>query len=94
MADGRLRVWQHRRERFRDECVPKRGRGISDVMGGISWQCRVPPVIFHNNGVGRGTGVTGRYVDEVLQSVLVPFMEWFSSTTMPEPTFDAGILVS
>ena len=42
---------------------------------GISWRRRVPSVIFHNNGVGRGRWVTaGRYVDEMLQPVLVPFM--------------------
>ena len=48
-------------------------------------------VIFQNNGVGHGRGVTARrYVDEVLQSVLVPFMAGqrgmvFNRTT-PEPT--------
>ena len=44
-------------------------------VGGISWRCRVPPIIFQNNGVGCGRGVTARrYVDEVLQPVLVPSM--------------------
>ena len=45
------------------------------LWGAISWGRRIPPVIFQNNGEGRGRGVTARrYIDEVLQPVVVPFM--------------------
>ena len=65
------------------------------LWGGICWRRLVPPVIFHNNGVGRGRGVTARhYVDEVLQPVLVPFMAVrrgmvFNRTTL-HPTARVG----
>ena len=43
------------------------------LWGAISWGRRVLPVIFENNGRGRGRGVTAqRYIDEVLTPVVVP----------------------
>ncbi len=45
------------------------------LRGSITWRRRIPPVIFQNNGAGLGRGVTARrYIDEVLQPVVVPFM--------------------
>ena len=75
-ADGRMRVWRRRGERFTDACVMERDSwGGPSVMlwGAISWGRRVQPVIFENNGRGRGRGVTAqRYIDEVLTPVVVP----------------------
>ena len=51
------------------------GGGGPSVMlwGAISWGRRVQPVIFENDGRGRGRGVTAqRYIDEVLTPVVVP----------------------
>ena len=75
-ADGRMRVWRRRGERFTDACVMERDSwGGPSVMlwGAISWGRRVQPVIFENNGRGHGRGVTAqRYIDEVLTPVVVP----------------------
>ena len=76
VADGRMRVWRRRGERFTDAYVMERDSwGGPSVMlwGAISWGRRVLPVIFENNGRGRGRGVTAqRYIDEVLTPVVVP----------------------
>ena len=51
-ADGRMRVWRRRGERFTDACVMERDSwGGPSVMlwGAISWGRRVLPVIFENN---------------------------------------------
>ena len=62
-----MRVWRRRGERFTDACVMERdGWGGPSIMlwGAISWGRRVQPVIFENNGRGRGRGVTAqRYID-------------------------------
>ena len=75
-ADGRMKVWRRRGERFTDACVMERDSwGGPSVMlwGAISWGLRVQPVIFENNGRGRDRGVTAqRYIDEVLTPVVVP----------------------
>ena len=75
-ADGRMRVWRRRGERFTNACVMERDSwGGPPVMlwGAISWGRRVQPVILENNGRGRGRGVTAqRYIDEVLTPVVVP----------------------
>ena len=60
VADGRVRVWRKRDERYRDDCIVERdawgGQSII-VWGGIALNHKLGPVIFQNIGPGRGNGV-------------------------------------
>ena len=71
-ADGRIRVWRRRGERFADGSVLERNRyggGSIMVWGGISAHHKTP--LYHV--VGNLTGV--RYRDEVLQPFVVPALQ-------------------
>ena len=77
MADGRVRIWRRRRERYADSCVVERNPwGGPNVMiwGAIGINHAIGPVIFQNIGPGRGQGVNAqRYINQVLRPHIVPF---------------------
>ncbi|KAK7112337.1 hypothetical protein V1264_011806 [Littorina saxatilis] len=71
-ADGRIRVWRCRGERFAEDAVLERqrfGGGSVMVWGGISTRLRTP--LYHV--VGNLTGV--RYQNEILQPLVVPALK-------------------
>ncbi|KAK7115567.1 hypothetical protein V1264_001407 [Littorina saxatilis] len=71
-ADGRIRVWRRRGERFAEGAVLERqrfGGGSVMVWGGISTRLRTP--LYHV--VGNLTGV--RYQNEILQPLVVPALQ-------------------
>ena len=77
MADGRVRVWRRRGERYVDACVMERdswgGQSIM-VWGAIMITHKAGPVIFQNTGSGRGNGVTVlRYINHVPRLHTVPY---------------------
>lgn len=78
-ADGRIRVWRRRGERYSDACVLENNRwGGSSVMiwGGITLNQRIGPIFFRGLGPGHGNGVTAqRYIDQVLRPHLLPFSQ-------------------
>ena len=70
-ADGRLRVYRRRHERFADSCVLERdrfGSGSAMVWGAISSGFRSDLIIVN------GTLTARRYIDEILAPVLVPLL--------------------
>jgi len=71
-ADGRERVWRRTGERYADACVRQADRwGGPSVMvwAGISNRYRTPLVVI------QGILNARRYIDEVLEPHMVPFME-------------------
>ena len=71
ISDGRVRVWRRRGESYADCCVrqaPRWGGGRVMVWGSISWNDRTPSVVLDGNLTAR------RYVDEILQPVVLPFL--------------------
>lgn len=76
-ADGRVRVWRRRGERYADRNVLERDAwGGPSVMiwAGIGLNTRLGAMCFQNVGQGRGHGVTAeRYIDQVLRPHVVPF---------------------
>ncbi|KAK7091420.1 hypothetical protein V1264_009103 [Littorina saxatilis] len=71
-ADGRIRVWRRREERFAEGAVLEQqrfGGGSVMVWGGISTRLRTP--LYHV--VGNLTGV--RYQNEILQPLVVPALQ-------------------
>lgn len=77
-ADGRQRVWRRQGERYAACCVQQFNRwGGAGVMvwAGISGDYRTRLVVVDGNLTAR------RYIDEVLQLVVVPFFEEHPSVT-------------
>ena len=72
MNDGRATVWRRQDERYADCCVrefSRCGGGSVMVWGGISWRYKTPLVVIEGNLTAR------RYIDEVLEPVIVPFLQ-------------------
>lgn len=70
-ADGRLRVWRRRNERFDPENIIQRDRyggGSVMVWGGISHRGKTVLVVVN------GTLNSQRYCDEIVVPVVVPFL--------------------
>nr|KAG5688406.1 hypothetical protein BaRGS_026674 [Batillaria attramentaria] len=93
-ADGRVRVWRRRGDRYADNCVVENNAwGGPSLMlwGAIGHNQVLGPVIFQGLGPGRGNGITAqRYMDQVLHPHVLPFFRHtgtgFSSTTTRAPT--------
>lgn len=71
-ADGRERVWRRTGERYADCCVREADRwgGPSAmVWGGITNNHRTPLLVLEGNLNAR------RYIDEVLEPCVIPFLE-------------------
>ena len=71
MNDGRAKVWRQQGERYADCCArecSRWGGGSVMVWGGIPWRYRTPLVVIEGNRTSR------RYIDEVLEPVVVPFL--------------------
>lgn len=71
-ADGRLRVWRRKGERYSPCCMQQFNRwGGASVMvwAGISGQFRTPLIIVEGNLTA------ARYVNEVLRPHLLPFLQ-------------------
>ena len=69
--DGRERVWRRRGERYAECCVRQYNRwgGASAmVWAGISFNHKSPLVVINGNITAR------RYIDDVLDPVMVPFL--------------------
>ena len=70
-ADGRLRVYRRRGERFDDNCVIERDRfggGGVMVWGGIMGDMKTDLIVV------QGNMNADRYIDQVLRPVVVPFL--------------------
>jgi len=70
--DRRKKVWRRRGERFADCCVrevPKFGGGSIMVWSAISWRYRTPLTVVDGNRTAL------RYVDEVLEPCVIPFLQ-------------------
>jgi len=68
--DGRVRVYRHTGERFADSCVQQINRfqlGIM-VLGGITTTQKLKLVVI------RGTFNAQRYIQDVLEPVVIPFI--------------------
>ena len=79
MNDGRAKLWRRQGERFADCCVrdsSRWGGGSVMVWGGISWRYRTPLVVIEGNLTAR------RYIDEVLEPVVVPFLQNHADVTL------------
>ena len=79
MNDGRAKVWRRLGERYANCCVrePSRwGGGSVMVCGGISWRYKAPRVVIE------GALSTRRYIDEVLVTVVVPFLQNHADVTL------------
>lgn len=76
-ADGRVRIWRRRGDRFADRNVVERdpwGGPSVMIWAGIGLNARLGPMCFLNVGQGRGHGVTAqRYIDQVIRPHVVPF---------------------
>nr|KAG5693248.1 hypothetical protein BaRGS_000830 [Batillaria attramentaria] len=75
-ADGRVRVWRRRGDRYADKCVVENNAwGGPSLMlwGAIGHNKVLGPVIFQGLGPGRGNGITAqRYMDQVLHPHVLP----------------------
>ena len=75
--DGRIRVWRRRNERFKDACVKEvrqgHGGGVM-VWGGITDEDCTEMIIINGNLNAE------RYINDVLQPALVPFVERHPNT--------------
>ena len=70
-GDGRVRVWRRHRERYADACVVEHDRwggGSLMVWGGIHRGGRTGLIVLNGNLNAR------RYIDEVLQPEVVPYV--------------------
>ena len=79
MNDGRAKVWRRQGEHYADCCVrecSRWGGGSVMVWGGISWRYRTPLVVLEGNLTSR------RYIDEVLEPVVVPFLQNHADVTL------------
>nr|KAG5703556.1 hypothetical protein BaRGS_000941 [Batillaria attramentaria] len=78
-ADGRVRVWRRRGDRYADNCVVENNAwgGPSLMLWGVIVHNQVlGPVIFQGLGPGRGNGITAqRYMDQVLHPHVLPFFQ-------------------
>nr|KAG5710725.1 hypothetical protein BaRGS_035127 [Batillaria attramentaria] len=78
-ADGRVRVWKRRGDRYADNCVVENNAwGGPSLMlwGAIGHNQVLGPVIFQGLGPGRGNGITAqRYMDQVLHPHVLPFFQ-------------------
>nr|KAG5695720.1 hypothetical protein BaRGS_004465 [Batillaria attramentaria] len=78
-ADGRVRVWRRRGDRYADNCVVENNAwGGPSLMlwGAIGLNQVLGPVIFQGLGPGRGNGITAqRYMDQVLHPHVLPFFK-------------------
>nr|KAG5689767.1 hypothetical protein BaRGS_031168 [Batillaria attramentaria] len=78
-ADGRLREWRRRGDRYADNCVVENNAwGGPSLMlwGAIGHNQVLGPVIFQGLGPGRGNGITAqRYMDQVLHPHVLPFFQ-------------------
>nr|KAG5704581.1 hypothetical protein BaRGS_031845 [Batillaria attramentaria] len=76
-ADGRVRVWRRRGDRYADNCFKENNAwGGPSLMlwGAIGHNQVLGPVIFQGMGPGRGNGITAqRYMDQVLHPHVLPF---------------------
>ncbi|GFX70383.1 transposable element Tcb1 transposase [Trichonephila clavipes] len=75
--DGRIRVWRHRGERMLNSCVMHHHTGPApDIMvwGGIEYHSRTPLVRI------AGTLNSQRYISEVLQPVVLPYLQGLTTT--------------
>ena len=71
MFDRRRKVWRRRGERFQDCCVKQVSRwggGSVMVWGGISWRHKTQLIVVDGNLTAR------RYIDEILEPEVVPFL--------------------
>lgn len=89
-SDRRQRVYRLRGERYRDSCVVEQeryGRASTLVWAGITTNDRTD-LVFLDQGVGRGgrRGRLGlnaqRYINTVLQPVVVPFVQQHPGTLL------------
>ena len=80
MNDGRTKVWRRPGERCADCCVRESSRrwggGSVMVWGGIFWRHRTPLVLIDGNLTAR------RYIDEVLEPVVVPHLQNNANVTL------------
>lgn len=79
--DGRIRVWRHRGERLLNCCVMHRHTGPAPgvmVWGGIGFTSRTPLVRI------TGTLTSQRYISEVLQPVLLPYLQGLPAATFQQ----------
>nr|KAG5701656.1 hypothetical protein BaRGS_027814 [Batillaria attramentaria] len=78
-ADGRVRVWRRRGDRYADNCVVENNAwGGPSLMlwGAIGHNQVLGPVIFQGLGPGRSNGITAqRYMDQVLRPHVLPFFQ-------------------
>ena len=77
--DGRAKVWRRQGERYADCCVPKSslwGGGSVMVWDGISWRYKTSLVVIDGHLTAR------RYIDEVLEPVVVPFLQNYADVTL------------
>ena len=71
-ADGRVRLYRRQHERYRDACVAERDRfggGSVMVWGAINHDFRSDLVLIQGNLTAH------RYINEVLQPVLIPLLQ-------------------
>nr|KAG5698574.1 hypothetical protein BaRGS_027085 [Batillaria attramentaria] len=77
-ADGRVRVWRRRGDRYADNCVVENNAwGGPSLMlwGAIGHNQVLGPVIFQGLGPGRGKGITAqRYMDQVLHPHVLTYL--------------------
>ncbi|GFU97149.1 hypothetical protein TNCV_3130441 [Trichonephila clavipes] len=70
--DGRIRVWRHHGERMLNSCVMHHPTGLAPgimVCGGIGYHSHTPLVRI------AGTLISQRYISEVLESVVLPYLQ-------------------
>ena len=79
MSDGRAKVLQRQGERYADCCVRESSLwsgGREMAWGGISWCYRTQLIVIEGNLISR------RYIDEVLEPVVVPFLQNHADVTL------------
>ncbi|GFV06405.1 transposable element Tcb1 transposase [Trichonephila clavipes] len=79
--DGRIRVWRHRGQRMLNSCILHRHTGPAPgimVWGGIGYHSRPPLVRI------AGTLNSQRYISEVLEPVVLPFLQGFATAILQQ----------
>ncbi|GFT26861.1 transposable element Tcb1 transposase [Trichonephila clavipes] len=79
--DGRIRVWGHRRERMLNKCVIHHHTGLAPgimVWVGIGYHSRTPLVRI------AGTLNSQRYISEVLEPVVLPYLQGLATATFQQ----------